>query len=526
MNHPLDKLDSRFIPSVNEELTFPGVIIEYFDEMATKYGWDSNTQLKYVYRFNQIVRILCPNNHFLPIRSYKEEHYKRVVSVIRKQRNRRHTLYTNSDINHYMYLMCVVTRTAENHIEGYEDCLWGSSLSATARGRKNEEILSCEFRSFTPEQEVVIFHRLTDSPESMSGEEWGLCLGYSDGCRNNESVATVFRDALLPRPIPLLYIYESESSKSGEIESSTKTKNGNRPVPTPHKIHENLKIRFKYVVRYVADHIEEYQRRISLMSPDKQAYFPELRPDTIEEFCMYLPIACKGTDYLVPTTSRRLTEAGKSFFKNIDFDEDIFYYAEIKSAEEESENNIKVHDPSTYLFRRNYFSHAYKCLMALLPGPHKIHPIAALQFIGGHKIEFGIYTRRQMQNEEIIQAIYQALLSRPLVNPIPSKTLPIISGQSMFEHQLLYNERLQIEGRVGEKIIMSIITNEPNDKTTIHFSMQTEGKIKAEIYTQSQSCLSDYYVNILKDYHSAFLEADRRYLLSNNLNNQEEIQND
>lgn len=296
-------------------------------------------------------------------------------------------------------------------------------------------------------------------------------------------------DGTISCPARFLYIYESESSKTGNIESSTKTENGNRPVPCPEKIYENIKARFKFVVQYVSDHIEEYQRRISQLPADKQAFYPKLQSNTIAEFCMYLPIACKGYDYFAPTTSRRITDAGRRFFKDIGLDEDIFYFAEIKSREEEAENKIKIHDPSAYLFRRNYITHAYKCLMSMLPGTVNVHPIAALQFISGHQITFGVLDRQKMRDEKILLCIDQALSNRPYVNNLSIKTLKLGSGDNLVRHQLLHNEEIEITYRSDEKILIIIEVDEPHDNTTILFSASSQKTAHAEMFTSEQSSL-------------------------------------
>lgn len=508
--NPLDRLDASFAPSVNEELTFPGFIREHFNDMATEYSWDQSTQEQYIYRFNRIIRILCSSSN-LPIRSYSEEDYKKVISEFRKKKTNRRMPHTDSDIKQYMYLIYIVDVAAEKYIEGYERCLWGSSFSVAARARQGSDLLTFNFRSFTPEQEVAIFHKLADSPETMTGEDWGLFNQYALGCRNNESVAMLFRDAMQTNIVPVIWLYESESARTGEIVSSAKTTNGNRLAFLPQVYQRNIVARFNTVVHYVATHLVEYQTRVDQLPPEKRKFYPELRSDTVKDFCLYLPIACKGDDYFTPTTSKRLTDTGKKFFRSIDFDEEIFFLATILSSEEEAKNHIEVHDPSTYVFRRNFLSHAYKCLIAILPGLINLHPIAALEFIAGHEIDFDVYTRRMLRDETVQRAIYLALLAMPLRNDISENSIILSSGESLISHQLLHNEIIQINGKTGDKIIVQFENNEPGDKTKINFSMSSRTAAKVEQYTWNQNASYSHAVNVLKEYQAAYINADKKY---------------
>lgn len=508
--NPLDRLDANFEPSVNEEWTFSGFIREYFNTMAAENSWDISTQVQYIYRFNRIMRILC-SKHNPPISSYTEEDYKNVVSEFRKKKTNRGMPHTDPDINQYMYLLYIVDKMAEKKIKGYESRLWGSSFSAAGKARQASETLTYNFRSFSPEQEVAIFHKLTDSPETMSGEDWGLFNEYALGCRNNESVAMLFYHAMQSNIVPVIWLYESESARTGEIVSSTKTPNGNRGLFPPQVYQRNIAKRFNTVVQHVSTHLAEYQMRVSQLPPKERAFLPELYPDTVKDFCLFLPVACKGSDYLVPTTSRNLTDAGKKLFRSIDFDEETFFLASVLSDEEEFENNIKVHDPSTYCFRRNFFTHAYICLQAVLPGLIKLHPIAALELIVGHKIDFDSFSRRMLRDETVQRAISQALSARPLLNDISVNTITLSSGDSLIAHQLLHNEEILINGKPGDKIIAQFENNEPSDKTKLNFSMTPYTAAKVEQYTWSQSTPYTHAVNVLKEYQAAYINAENKY---------------
>lgn len=368
---------------VDNEYTFFGVYCEFYDKVSKKWKASSTrTQNELTYN-NKIIPNL--NDHDTkPISSYLREDYDAAIERIIKQgqgnKSEPYQPYADSTIKTFRRLIYYVVDVAAE--EGLcENVLWESCYNPKVSTDDEERIARNGLlpKSLTIAQEIAVAQVLLKDP-MQTGQNMGLLLMYGLGLRNAEACGVNFDDIKPMQGHPectVLWIYKTTGYDKNTTRLGGKSKNADRIIPIPSLI---LNIMNK-----------RRQRLELLLDKDIGNY----------------PLTCLDNQWEQRCSARQLTAAARKLFQTINMNA-----AQVSTIDNDlrtdTDSNLSndEHEPTAYLFRRNFGTHMH--ILGLSE--------AEIQYVIGHDIEDPYETRNEFVNEEKLYQIHLKMSRRPFVN--------------------------------------------------------------------------------------------------------------
>lgn len=354
----MKKKINDWIASINDELTFAGVVVTYFDEICERNHWNAeSTRNQYKNDYSYRIIPYLDNHDITLIKDYVLDDYRYVIDCL-KEIDR----VSDARLLHFMRLIGAVSEMANEKL-GCQNITLGTAFELKEEFDAKEKIreLVKLKKSLTPKQEIVLYNLLMNDYK-MSGERFGILLMLVLGLRNGEACAVTFGDFIesyVDDGFHVLLMYKTVESKNGKIVSSGKTKNADRIIPVPEVIYKYIMKRKEYVASMVgksADEVDDY------------------------------PIACSGDDYLNNCTPGKLSYAAKVAFIDVGVSARVLSYIDYDIITGDTAVITKEKDPTAYLLRRNFATQ-----MAII-GMNEYE----IQYLIGHDVTDAYETRNEI----------------------------------------------------------------------------------------------------------------------------------
>ena len=456
---------------VDNEYTFYGVYCQFYDKVARNWDADSTRTQNGLTYVNKLIPNMTDHDT-MPISSYLRKDYDNAIEKIIIQGKGKeaepYQPYAESTIKNFRRLIYYVVEVAAK--EGLcENVLWDSSYNPKVTTENEERIAKNGLlpKSLTFSQEIsVAKYLLSDSMQT--GQRMGLLLMYALGLRNAEACAVDFDDLKVMQEHPectVIWIYKTTGYDNSSTKLGGKTKNADRIIPVP---------------SFVVDLINARRRQIE-----------ELLDSDVGNF----PITCLDHHWEERCSARKLTTAAREMFQSINMNP-----AQLSIIDEdlrkmpESDISVLESEPTAYILRRNFATHAHMLQMTE----------NEIQYVLGHDVESPYTTRNEHVDEEVLYGISLKMAQRPLLNDVFAQQ-DIILADTENIAPIRSNTSLRLPAN-SRKVKLHLQTNEPLDN--INVTIRTHPR-KMNTRCESdmlQANLSNNrtFIDIKKQYHALY----------------------
>ena len=410
----------------NGQITFAGVLLKYYDEIAARHHWSAGTKESYAKDYENNI---LPRLQDRPLAEYTAEDYKQLIYDLSEEKH-----YKSGTLQHYWHLLKCVTACAVKN-EGLQDPFWGvyAGEQCTPKDVAQREDTTLP-RSLDPvmvwKMAEIIYNAVLES-----GEYTGLALLMESGLRLKESSATTygdFRSFKDDETIPKVFIHNSTIGQTHNTRDGLKTDNGYRTAIISNKL---------------ALLLEEKQKCTEAMICRENTDVTH----GITDICR-VPMVHDKNDSFRHCASPQLTAAFRKLFTQVGYNEkDYLLLLNIINSEEFAEAVKRVtpkelgfaeeKDPSAYALRRHFNTEMH--FLGVMP--------EARQFAMGHKIENPKVKRSDYRNEDLLRRLAKQLNMRPYINPsaLDNKTIKT----SCYESDNVSNQDFEIPKKKGTLVI-------------------------------------------------------------------------
>ena len=408
------------------QITFAGVLIKYYDEIAKKHHWGAATKESYAKDYEKNI---LPRLQDRPLSEYTAEDYTQLICDLRDEKH-----YKTTTLQHYWHLVKCVTAVAFQN-EGIKDPFWGvhagEVLTPKDVAHREETILP---RSLDPVMVWKMAKFIYDAALE-SGEQTGLAFLLEGGLRLKEAAGATYGDFYSYKDgetIPKIFIHNSTSGQTHNLRDGIKTDNGYRTAIISHNL---------------ALLLERKQKRIEEIISQKNA-------DAIHGIAdiRRVPMVHDKYDFFRHCASPQLTAAFRNLFAQVGYNEKDFLLLQniINSQEFADAANratpkelgfAEEKDPSAYGLRRHFNTEMH--ILGVIPEDR--------QFAMGHKIENSKVKRSDYRNEDLLEQLTKQLYMRPYINPavLEHKTIKT----SCYESDNEFNQDFEIPNKKGTLVI-------------------------------------------------------------------------
>ena len=473
-----NEIRANYELTVNGIPTFAGVLVEFWNKRPSKNEYsiaetvaDSREQYEdeIVDKIMPFLEINCTN-----MAQYTKEYFERVLAQIKRT-----YMLKDSTIERYRRN---IERTYEAGVAAgkYKSrIIWGEKDAKNKSKTEEKKRVARERKkkSLEPNQEIMAMKWfLSLDAKSISGATLGVVLMLFLGLRNGEACGLCFGDIRdMGNGHHCAYILRSTEAGTSKIQIGGKTKNAFRTIPIYGFLYDFLMERKQYVIAQlfgidneIANTDSEKESKQDPVASNTQVTSDEsvLSPEEIELRMQTIPIASKH-DLKSNLSASDLTAEGnrileEHIFSNVDkavldalsYD----YLAKLKDA------GIDEKDPTVYLFRRNYATHA--CNLGLNANE--------VEFLIGHNIEEpGIY-RHFFSSGEELEKICRIMDNHPFCVLYEE-----MQKQSKVDGISKHNDETTLQITVGpQKRKVRIVASEPMDDIAVTFSKDSTAEIE------------------------------------------------
>ena len=427
--------------SIDGKITFDGAVKKYWTELSKH--WNAETQRVYRRHYSEL---LAPHFYGQPLCNFNDpSFFDNVIDEVRRATaaNRRKSTEQaesqNDPMQHYAYILRRLFRiTAEG--EGFANPFVGTNFAVENVPTQEEieaKIRTRLQKSFSPLQEWKLADELLNDPY-CSGTLLGLTLCWAFGLRNGESCGLTWGD-IHPMPghpdLHILIVHTATIPGTRTARSKGKTPNFYRIWPIPQVIFEFLSKRKAHIEELIRMGKVEFSGKIHSVND--------------------MPIACKGNEWTVRSTSDEISAIAQKVFLKIGLTEEDHAFYRRKPDESDPLGIIAWDDDlSAYTCRRNVAT-----LLFILG-----FSLAQIQFLMGHNITDGNYSRHHFTNPDQLATLYALYKQRPIVNTINFDPPSIVITDSTIMRDVTdINILLSGSGKARVRIIPYL----PNEKCTI-----------------------------------------------------------
>lgn len=436
-----------YLLQIDGKKTFAGILLEYWDKNPGKGRSISKTLLAET-TVNQYLDEIIDN--LLPLlevnqktmEEYDREYFEKVLESLRRNR-----FFSQSTIERYRRN---IRRTYQAGVDAGEyegTIIWddADTIQASVELENQRRSRLIRKKSLEIDQEIkMIKWFLSLDPRTVSGTEIGIMLMMFLGLRNGEACGVQFGDiAEVDGKYHCIYIMRTTEAGTGNIKLGGKTRNAFRIIPLYDFLYNFLQERKEYVRKVLSEGPSTYDLEDKL----RRTY-----------------IASKD-DLQSNLNAADLTAAGKIILRNnlgIDPATDkTFIASKDDYLQKLSQIGIGEKEPTAYLFRRNYATHA--CNLGLNAGE--------VEFLIGHNIEeTGVY-RHFFNSGDSLRRICEIMENHPFC----------------LLHEIIGNwnkpkpERIKSSVKESEEehhFIMRVVTNEPLDTLNIKLDRNQDVSLK------------------------------------------------
>ena len=406
---------------------------------------------------------------------------------IRSERKGEDEKYSPSTVKMMEGLIRHLYRVAENN-SVCEDIYWipnfkNGSNKGTRDGKKRRLP-----KSLTPKMEERIINEVFNVKQN--GETFGIALMVSTGLRNSEAASQVFGNIIRINGRYYLSSHTSMDPEKTIVRLGGKTYNMFRLIPLRKKILKLLLKRKAYLQEKIDNGEISFENANGISSIDQ------------------MPIACRGTDYFTHCSSRDLTREGRRILHKVEFDPDVYHEV---MEEAESSHDILLFgeekDGTAYLFRRCEGEHLKDAGCT----------DSEIQYYLGHVIIEENYNRSDFTNPEMLEALYQKAIQRPLLNDLETKEHIINSGKKFIlenvtstKIQFPFNGKRYRITLIPEEFQEDVqVTFHPKQKRTALMEIMIECKKETRPVTKAEKQIIISEANVTYDYKKRF---DQKYI--------------
>lgn len=476
MTNPYFKYDWAIL--YNLGITFAGVLLKHYDEIAQKNRWGRETKTQYAKNYEDN---LLPRLQDRPLAEYTAEDFEQVICAISAEKH-----YKYSTLQHYRRLINHVIAFAVQY-EGLIDPLWGMYFSEVLTPK---EVAQREDLTLPRSLDPVMVWKMADiiyQSVLSSGEQAGLALLLEAGLRLKEAAGVTFGDLFCEtdcNAIPQVFIHNSTKGQTHDLRDGVKTDNGYRTAI----ISENLAL----LLIAKQQHAQEI---LSKKCADTPLGIADIRR---------MPMVSDKNDLFRHCASPQLTVAFRKLLAKIGYDEkDFLLLQNIVNSQEFTEAVKRVtpknlgfaeeRDPSAYACRRNYNTEMHILGM----------PPESRQFCMGHKIESSNIQRSDYRNEDLLKQISQLLSMRPYINPSVLDRQTVQT--SCYEGKAALNQNFEIPNKKG-RLVIEFTGYDLLDPGKISVTFPNGTVVRGRAYTQPLDAPVRPSPDVLYDY----LQTHRR----------------
>ena len=365
---------------INGKHTFIGVLQEYLSEINKR--WKSiDTLNRYYTEYNTLIFPLLEEK---PLEEYSAEEFADIIDDIRK----RGKTYAESTINHFKYLIRVVTKTAAE--KGIcSDVLWGTTFvgNGEEEPEPTPQIRAKLRKSLTPQEEETFFKETMLNPLE-AGETLGIAFMFAIGTRNQEACGFNYEHLQRALQYDFFVMVVAQTTKGGTsvVKSGGKTVNAPRILPIPDFFAKLLLKRKAYLQDLIDNGMLE-----------------GAGPGTEYETADKLPIVCRGNRFAERCRSSDLTKAAKDLFKMCKMDERVMSEISRIIENRPDDPELPERDPTAYLLRRNFAT--WLEILDTFSDEDQ-------EYLMGHELEYDNSIRDEYTNTDILYELKMKLDER------------------------------------------------------------------------------------------------------------------
>ena len=463
----------------NGQITFAGVLLKYYDEIAARHHWSAGTKESYAKDYENNI---LPRLQDRPLAEYTAEDYRQLIYDLSEEKH-----YKSGTLQHYWHLLKCVTAWAVKN-EGVQDPFWGvfAGEKCTPKDVAQREDTTLP-RSLDPvmvwKMAEIIYNAVLES-----GEYTGLALLMESGLRLKESSATTygdFRSFKDDETIPKVFIHNSTIGQTHNTRDGLKTDNGYRTAIISNKL---------------ALLLEEKQKCTEAMICRENTDVTH----GITDIC-WVPMVHDKNDSFRHCASPQLTAAFRKLFTQVGYNEkDYLLLLNIINSEEFAEAVKRVtpkelgfaeeKDPSAYALRRHFNTEMH--ILGVMP--------EARQFAMGHKIENPKVKRSDYRNEDLLRRLAKQLNMRPYINPsaLDNKTIKT----SCYESDNVSNQDFEIPNKKGT-LVIEFVGYDLLAPGAISIKAPDGTVISGKVYTQPLETPLEKPPSVIYDYLEPYRRA-------------------
>lgn len=461
----------------NGQITFAGVLLKYYDEIAARHHWSDGTKESYAKDYENNI---LPRLQDRPLAEYTAEDYKQLIYDLSEEKH-----YKSGTLQHYWHLLKCVTACAVKN-EGVQDPFWGvyAGEKCTPKDVAQREDTTIP-RSLDPTMVWKMAELMYDAVLE-SGEQTGLAFMMEDGLRPKEAAGITygdFRSFEDGETIPKLYIHNSTVGQTHNIRDGLKTDNG-------------------YRVAIISKRLEEL---LVKKRGGTEATLASADPTSGITDISRMPIVHDKNNLFRHCASTQLSTEFRKLFAQVGYSEKNFlllqnivdsleFKAAVKRVTPKELGFAEERDPSAYGWRRNTNTDMH--ILGVKPEGRK--------YGMGHDIENTDVKRSDYRNEDLLNQIAKLMNMRPYVNP--SVLDRKIIKTSCYEDDNICDQTFEIPNKKGT-LIIEFTGYDLLTPGTISLKIPDDTIISGKIYTQPLETPLEQSPSVIYDYLETYRRA-------------------
>lgn len=444
-----EEIRKRYKLDINRNLTFAGAMVKYFfnrPEPGEKTGANGTqytktsvlekhitdeTMRRYIDELiDRVIPMLEPGS--MTMMDYDLSYFERALQRIKSK-------YALETMDSYRRnIRRIYNVWADNQTDLENRIIWPEEQPAENTKTSNKK----RCRQFSTPRSIGIYGEMeifkwmhSLNIETINKTDLGILLMFFLGLRNNEAAGRTFGDIreIPGTPYHCIYVTSSTKGQGRELKVGGKTSNAFRIVPLYDFFYSLLMERRDFIIKKWKDS----DPSLKDIDIEKRIESQRIAADVFDNSGVSSPdLTKRGKEILIDVLGKAKNEIS---FKDAEYD---YRYGIQKSGLEDEDS------PTTYLFRRNFATHAAN--LELSP--------SQIEYIIGHNIEELGVSRHFFSTGEELAEIAGIMQKHPfcLLERIITKTE---------DYSVDYTSQVIFRGHIqqGEQVKAILMANEPLD---------------------------------------------------------------